>query len=389
MFTGIVTAVGEVRSMRPIGAAAAGGVAGTDGAAGAGGAVGVDMRLVIGVPGGDTAAGTGSQRAGPRNAGPQSGGPGTGARGGETPALGEGWPAAVAAGGLLFLAAQGPLDEATGAVVGGGVAAQAEVCLNRLLAVMEAEGDGVGALVRLGVALADPEDAVAVQEVLMASLKRPLPACSVVAAAGLPRGALVQIDGVARHDPGQAGAGTGGAERGFLAGAATGASIACAGCCLTLVEQGPDWFAVEASAETLSLTTLGGWTAGTRLNLERSLRLGDELGGHMVSGHVDGLGRLVSAVPENGSLRLTVRVPGRLLDAIVLKGSVAVDGVSLTVNAVQGDTFGVNIIPHTAAVTTLGRLQPGDAVHIEVDRMARGAAGAAPVAPGPGAPAWT
>jgi riboflavin synthase len=152
---------------------------------------------------------------------------------------------------------------------------------------------------------------------------------------------------------------------------AIGASIACSGCCLTAVEVGPDWFAVDASAETLSKTKLGSWAVGSTLNLERSLRLGDELGGHLVSGHVDGLGEAVSATPEHGSTRWRFRVPDPLARYIAAKGSVAVDGVSLTVNDVQGSTFGVNIIPHTAQVTTFATLAPGDGVNIEIDTLAR------------------
>jgi len=152
---------------------------------------------------------------------------------------------------------------------------------------------------------------------------------------------------------------------------AIGASIACSGCCLTAVAVGEDWFAVDASAESLSKTTLGRWKVGSRVNLERSLRLGDELGGHLVSGHVDGLGEAISAVPENGSTRWRFRVPDELARFIAAKGSVAIDGASLTVNDVQGSTFGVNIIPHTASVTTFGTLAPGDAVNIEIDTLAR------------------
>ncbi len=152
---------------------------------------------------------------------------------------------------------------------------------------------------------------------------------------------------------------------------APGASIACGGCCLTAIAIGPDWFAADVSTETLSRTTLGRWRAGTRLNLERSLRVGDELGGHIVSGHVDGLGELVSAAPENASTRLLFRAPDALARFIAVKGSIAVDGVSLTVNAVQGSLFGVNIIPHTAAVTTLGGLAAGDPVNLEIDMLAR------------------
>jgi riboflavin synthase len=159
-----------------------------------------------------------------------------------------------------------------------------------------------------------------------------------------------------------------------------GASIACSGCCLTVIETGPDWFAVTASGETLSKTTLGSWQVGTRLNLERALRVGDELGGHIVSGHVDGVGRLESATPENASLRLVFSVPDALARYIAPKGSVAIDGVSLTINEVEGDKatgrrFGVNIIPHTAEVTTLGLRRPGDAVNIEIDTLARYVAG--------------
>ena len=152
---------------------------------------------------------------------------------------------------------------------------------------------------------------------------------------------------------------------------ALGASIACSGCCLTAVELGADWFAVDVSADTLSCTTMGTWTVGSQVNLERSLKVGDELGGHIVSGHVDGVGRTISAVPENGSVRWTFQVPVELSRFIAEKGSVAINGVSLTVNAVRGDTFGVNIIPHTASVTSFGTLQPGDAVNIEIDMLAR------------------
>jgi riboflavin synthase len=150
-----------------------------------------------------------------------------------------------------------------------------------------------------------------------------------------------------------------------------GASIACSGCCLTAIEVGPDWFAVTASQETLSKTTLGAWAVGTKVNLERPLRVGDELGGHIVAGHVDGIGHVVSATPENASTRWLFEVPRGLAKYIAPKGSVAVDGVSLTVNEVDGSRFGVNIIPHTAAVTSFGALRPGDAVNIEIDTVAR------------------
>lgn len=150
-----------------------------------------------------------------------------------------------------------------------------------------------------------------------------------------------------------------------------GASIACSGCCLTAVELGPDWFAVTASAETLSKTTVGNWRVGTRVNLERPLRVGDELGGHIVAGHVDGVGEVVAKTPEHGSTRWQFRVPDALARFIAPKGSVAVDGVSLTVNEVQGAIFGVNIIPHTAGVTSFGTLAVGDPVNIEIDTVAR------------------
>jgi riboflavin synthase len=156
---------------------------------------------------------------------------------------------------------------------------------------------------------------------------------------------------------------------------ALGASIACSGCCLTAVEfdpaDQPAWFAVDASAETLAHTKLGTWTVGSRVNLERSLRVGDELGGHLVSGHVDGVGTALSATPENASTRWVFRVPADISRFIAVKGSVAVDGVSLTVNEVRGDTFGVNIIPHTASVTGFGTLLPNDPVNIEIDTLAR------------------
>lgn len=157
----------------------------------------------------------------------------------------------------------------------------------------------------------------------------------------------------------------------FLAGAALGCSIACSGICLTAVELHGDSFAVDASAETLARTTMGQWRAGGRVNLERSLKLGDELGGHLVSGHVDGVGRVLAATPENASVRWRFGVPREIAKYIAVKGSVAIDGVSLTVNEVDAESFGVNIIPHTAAVTSFGTLQPGDAVNIEIDTLAR------------------
>jgi len=132
-----------------------------------------------------------------------------------------------------------------------------------------------------------------------------------------------------------------------------------------------DSFAGDASAETLACTTLGGWTVGSQVNLERSLRIGDELGGHMVSGHIDGVGEALSATAENGSTRWQFRVPKPLARFIAVKGSVAVNGVSLTVNEVRDDMFGVNVIPHTASVTGFGTMKPGDKVNIEIDMLAR------------------
>jgi riboflavin synthase len=152
---------------------------------------------------------------------------------------------------------------------------------------------------------------------------------------------------------------------------ALGASISCSGCCLTALDLQPDSFAADASAETLAMTTLGTWRVGDRVNLERSLRVGDELGGHLVSGHVDGVGTALTANQENASTRWRFRVPADLAKFIAAKGSVAVDGVSLTVNDVAADTFGVNIIPHTAAVTRFGSLAPGDPVNLEIDMLAR------------------
>jgi riboflavin synthase len=152
---------------------------------------------------------------------------------------------------------------------------------------------------------------------------------------------------------------------------ALGASVACSGACLTVIETGPDWFKMQVSAETLSLTTVARWRIGTRINLERALRLGDELGGHIVSGHVDGVGRIVSRHPEQQSERYVIEVPKALAPLIARKGSVAIEGISLTVNEVDGARFGVNIIPHTQRETTLGDLVAGDAVNIEVDMLAR------------------
>lgn len=152
---------------------------------------------------------------------------------------------------------------------------------------------------------------------------------------------------------------------------ALGASIACAGVCLSVLEKGGDWFAVQVSAETRARSTAGVWRAGTRLNLERSLRLGDELGGHIVLGHVDAMAELVARRPDGESLRLTFEVPRGCELSIAPKGSITVDGVSLTVNEVEGRRFGVNIIPITRAQTTLDTLRPGDTVNLELDVIAR------------------
>jgi riboflavin synthase len=150
-----------------------------------------------------------------------------------------------------------------------------------------------------------------------------------------------------------------------------GASIACSGVCLTVVEAGADWFSVEVSAETLSKTNLGSWRAGTRINLEGSLRIGDEIGGHIVSGHVDGLADLLSITPEHGSTRFVFRLPEALAPYVAPKGSVALNGVSLTVNEVEGQKFGINIIPHTLIHTNFSSLAVGDKVNLEIDMLAR------------------
>ncbi len=150
-----------------------------------------------------------------------------------------------------------------------------------------------------------------------------------------------------------------------------GASVSHAGCCLTVVEKGPDWFAVEVSGETLDKTTLDRWAKGRRVNLERAARVGDELGGHIVSGHVDGVGEVISVESEGGSHRVRVRAPRPLHRLIAPKGSIAVEGVSLTVNEVDDDVFGVNLIPHTWDVTTLGELRVGSRVNLEIDMLAR------------------
>lgn len=161
-----------------------------------------------------------------------------------------------------------------------------------------------------------------------------------------------------------------------LSGIAIGASIACDGVCLTVTATGADpepWFAVDISAETVSKTNIGrnGWPVGRRINLERSLRVGDELGGHIVSGHVDGVADVTATHDEGGSTRLTFRAPEALARFIAPKGSVALNGTSLTVNEVDGQSFGVNLIPHTKTVTTWGDVGEGDVVNLEIDTLAR------------------
>jgi len=158
------------------------------------------------------------------------------------------------------------------------------------------------------------------------------------------------------------------------AGFEIGASIACDGVCLTVVAKGEaprNWFEVDISAETLSKTNLGLWVPGRRVNLERALRVGDELGGHIVSGHVDGLAEIIALAPEGDSTRFTFRAPAALAGYIAPKGSVALNGTSLTVNEVSGTDFGVNIIPHTKSVTTWGTAVVGDTVNLEIDTLAR------------------
>ena len=150
-----------------------------------------------------------------------------------------------------------------------------------------------------------------------------------------------------------------------------GGSIAHAGACMTVVEKGNDWYAIEVSAESLSKTTLGSWDVDSRINLERAMRLGDELGGHMVSGHVDGVGEVTGRENDGDSVRFTFRTPSDLAKYLAPKGSITIDGVSLTVNEVDGDQFGINVIPHTQEVTTIGALQIGDKVNLEIDMLAR------------------
>jgi riboflavin synthase len=154
-----------------------------------------------------------------------------------------------------------------------------------------------------------------------------------------------------------------------------GASIACSGVCLTVVQGGPEgpghWFAVDASAETLAKTTVGAWRQGTRINLERPLKVGDDLGGHFVLGHVDAVAEVVARAPDGDSARLTVRAPAALQHLLAPKGSVTLDGVALTINEVDGTRFGVNIISHTLAVTTLGDVRAGARLNLEADPLAR------------------
>ncbi len=160
-----------------------------------------------------------------------------------------------------------------------------------------------------------------------------------------------------------------------VAGIAIGASIACSGPCLTVVKRGvtdgQGWFAVEASAETLSRTTIGDWKVGAPVNLERALKVGDELGGHIVTGHVDGVGKIVALRQEGQSWRFSFQAPSELMRYIAQKGSICVEGISLTVNEVEGDVFGVNLIPHTFEHTTLGRMTTGQSVNLEIDALAR------------------
>jgi riboflavin synthase len=150
-----------------------------------------------------------------------------------------------------------------------------------------------------------------------------------------------------------------------------GASIASDGVCLTVIEKGADWYDVEISAESVSKTNLGDWTVGRRVNLERALKVGDELGGHIVSGHVDGVAEVVAMVDEGDSTRVTLRAPEALAKYIAPKGSVALNGTSLTVNEVEGCDFGINFIPHTKEMTTWGDVAVGDRINLEIDTLAR------------------
>jgi riboflavin synthase len=161
------------------------------------------------------------------------------------------------------------------------------------------------------------------------------------------------------------------------AGIDIGASIACNGCCLTVIALGDDWFDVEISAESVSKTNIGadsgnsGWVVGRRVNLERALKVGDELGGHIVSGHVDGVAKIIEIRDEGDSTRITFQAPAEFARFIASKGSVALNGTSLTVNEVEGDTFGINLIPHTKQVTTWGQVAEGDLINLEIDTLAR------------------
>jgi riboflavin synthase len=150
-----------------------------------------------------------------------------------------------------------------------------------------------------------------------------------------------------------------------------GASVCCSGICLTVIDKGRDWFAVSASNETVLRTTIGSWREATGVNFERALKVGDELGGHLVSGHVDAVGTIVSVEEDGESRRFTFQAPNEVMRFIATKGSIAVDGVSLTVNEVAGDRFTVNVIPHTLAVTTFGQARAGDRVNLEIDMIAR------------------
>lgn len=150
-----------------------------------------------------------------------------------------------------------------------------------------------------------------------------------------------------------------------------GASISCNGACMTVIEKGNNWFAITASAESLSKTTMGSWTTAQSINFERACKVGDELGGHIVSGHVDGLAEVISIVKEGESHRFKFKVPTKLKNFIAYKGSVTLNGVSLTVNEVDDDIFGVNIIPHTMQVTTFGQSKVGDHINLEIDMLAR------------------
>ncbi|MAY88999.1 MAG: riboflavin synthase [Pseudooceanicola sp.] len=150
-----------------------------------------------------------------------------------------------------------------------------------------------------------------------------------------------------------------------------GASIASDGVCLTVIDLGPNWYDVQISAETVSKTNIGAWVVGSRVNLERALRVGDELGGHIVSGHVDGVAEVVGVTPDGDSTRITLRAPDALARFIAAKGSVALNGTSLTVNDVAGSEFGINVIPHTQAETTWGGVTVGDRVNLEIDTLAR------------------